>query len=252
MRIRLHSPPALILSISSMMMLLGACSTVNRGITDHFFVDTVPQGASVQLLANGINPKRHACAATPCAIPVSRNAEFVARIEKPGFEPVEIFVGNSRKRSTLAGSVAGNSAVGTGIVVGSAAYAGYLAGTVFSVGGGTGGAVGTAAGAAAGLAAGVVGAMVLTDLATGATRNLTPNPVILALSTAGEPTITDPRVDKFRKLDDLRMAVRKACPHTRQPRPAKPCNRAQDAYQDAKRDFAKLSPLLITEASETD
>lgn len=51
---------------------LGACATVTRGSKDAWVVNSEPTGAKVET-TNG-----HQCAATPCAIKMSRKSKFTA------------------------------------------------------------------------------------------------------------------------------------------------------------------------------
>jgi len=111
---------------------LPACATITRGTSEAWEVQTTPAGARVET-SNG-----HVCASTPCAIRMSREAEFTATITKDGFEPVTVTVTHQTAGAGAAG-MAGNVILG-----------------------------------------GVIGAVV--DANTGATQELTPNPVILTLS----------------------------------------------------------------------
>ncbi|WP_233245748.1 PEGA domain-containing protein [Marinicauda salina] len=68
-------------------------------------VETTPAGASVST-SNG-----YSCRSTPCAIKMPRRSEFVATIEKPGFETVEVNVTHQVSGAGGAG-MAGNVLVG--------------------------------------------------------------------------------------------------------------------------------------------
>lgn len=110
---------------------LAACATVTRGSKDAWVVNTEPSGAKVET-SNG-----HQCPSTPCAIKISRKAEFTATITKPGYKPATVAVTHKTANAGAAG-IAGNVLLG-----------------------------------------GVIGLGV--DVATGASQDLTPNPVNLTL-----------------------------------------------------------------------
>ena len=112
------------------MFLSVGCSTITRGTKDTLVVNSEPLGAYVTL-STGLNGK------TPCSFKVSRKGGFVVKIEKEGYETVEIQV---------EGQISGAGAAG-------------MAGNV--------------------LLGGIIGAGV--DAATGATKNLKPNPIDVKL-----------------------------------------------------------------------
>ena len=120
---------------------LGACATVTRGSKDAWVVTTEPSGAKVET-SNG-----HQCAATPCAIKMSRKSTFTATVTKAGFKPATVSVTHKTANAGAAG-VAGNVLLG-----------------------------------------GVIGLGV--DVATGASQDLTPNPVNLKLEPLEKPTKAD-------------------------------------------------------------
>jgi hypothetical protein len=84
---------------------LSACATVTRGANDAWVVNTEPAGARVET-SNG----RH-CASTPCAIKMSRKAEFTATITKPGYKTANVSVSHKTANAGAAG-VAGNVLLG--------------------------------------------------------------------------------------------------------------------------------------------
>jgi hypothetical protein len=110
---------------------LSACATVTRGGKDAWVVNSDPIGAEVKT-SNG-----YFCAATPCAIQMSRKSEFTATLTKNGYKPATVQVSHKTAGSGAAG-VAGNVLLG-----------------------------------------GVIGLGV--DMYTGASQDLTPNPVSLTL-----------------------------------------------------------------------
>ncbi|MEP1229797.1 MAG: hypothetical protein ABJG88_03910 [Litorimonas sp.] len=145
-----------------MACLITGCATVNRGSSDHFRIDSVPQGATAITSIETSKSKRarakdknqapvyKSCTPTPCAIKIQRLSEFTVRLEHENYETVEMFVTNSTRRSSLAtntaaaltvagttGTAAGTAAVAAGIT---AATAGTLAaaGTGFAAGAGAG------------------------------------------------------------------------------------------------------------------
>jgi len=80
------------LNVIIIAIMLSACSTVNRGASDHFRIDTVPQGATVTTSVIDMSKKKrrknqygryqdknvvtayHGCAPTPCAIKLPRQS----------------------------------------------------------------------------------------------------------------------------------------------------------------------------------
>jgi hypothetical protein len=84
---------------------LTACATVTRGSKDAWVVNTEPTGAQVQT-SNG-----HHCPSTPCAIKISRKAEFTATITKPGYKPATVAVTHKTANAGAAG-IAGNVLLG--------------------------------------------------------------------------------------------------------------------------------------------
>lgn len=84
---------------------LGACATVTRGSKDAWVVNSDPSGAKVET-TNG-----HQCAATPCAIKMSRKSKFTATLTKPGYKAATIQVDHKTANAGAAG-VAGNVLLG--------------------------------------------------------------------------------------------------------------------------------------------
>jgi hypothetical protein len=93
---------ALVLSTASS---LAACATVTRGSKDAWVVSSDPTGAKVET-TNG-----HQCAATPCAIKMSRKSKFTATLTKPGYKPATVQVSHKTANAGAAG-VAGNVLLG--------------------------------------------------------------------------------------------------------------------------------------------
>ncbi|MDB4797199.1 PEGA domain-containing protein [bacterium] len=119
-----------LLIISSLLMVTIGCASITRGSKDTLVINSDPSGAKVSL-SIGLSGK------TPCAFKVSRKGGFVVKIEKEGYETVEIQV---------LGQISGGGAAG-------------MAGNV--------------------LLGGIIGAGV--DAATGAAKDLKPNPIDVKL-----------------------------------------------------------------------
>jgi len=101
--------------VAASAMVLAGCGTITRGSNDTWVVETTPPGASVST-SNG-----YRCDSTPCAIKMPRRSEFVATIERDGFETVTVNV--THQVSTAGGtSMAGNVLVGG--IIGAAIDAG--------------------------------------------------------------------------------------------------------------------------------
>lgn len=229
-------------------IIISGCATVNRGATDYFRIDSVPQGAkasttietSKSKLARRKNPDAtpvyHGCEPTPCAIPLPRLSEFIVSLEHPGYEPTELFITNSANSGAFvantsatltsgAGVLAGNSAL-TSLAVNvttqvSAAFIGGLANVASSGAISAQGVVASAAASAPSSgsvlasslppALAVTGVMLAVDAGTGANHNLFPNPVLLGLTPQGEPTKTDPTVIEFKKILTAEEQVFTSC-----------------------------------------
>lgn len=93
------------------------CATVTRGSKDAWSINSDPQGAKVET-SNGMQ-----CAATPCAIRMSRKSEFTATVSKPGYKPATVQVTHKTAGAGAAG-VAGNVLVGGLIGIGVDAVSG--------------------------------------------------------------------------------------------------------------------------------
>ncbi|MEM9838847.1 MAG: hypothetical protein AAF830_06780 [Pseudomonadota bacterium] len=214
---------ALLLALA---LLATGCATTNRGTSDFFRIDTVPQGATVTLSLERRQSDGTmapvACPATPCAIRVPRRSEFIATIEKDGYEPFEMYVGYSSKRIAYGGSVGAN-------VVGSAG-AGFLGGmltssiaiaitdvTLTALTLGTVSASGSSAAASSVAVSGsIVGAgigvgMVAIDGVSGAYQFTAPSPVVLELVLEGTPVLSDPAIVVFREKQRIEGVARKKC-----------------------------------------
>jgi hypothetical protein len=116
--------------ISGLLITTIGCASITRGSKDTLVVNSDPSGAKVSL-SIGLSGK------TPCVFKVSRKGGFVVKIEKEGYETIEIQV---------VGQISGSGAAG-------------MAGNI--------------------LLGGIIGAGV--DAATGATKDLKPNPIDVKL-----------------------------------------------------------------------
>lgn len=104
-----------LLSLTLFAIFMSGCATVNRGATDYFRIDTVPQGAMATTTIETsdsknrrnrnpkLKPVYESCEPTPCAIALPRRSEFVVKLEHEGYQPTELFITNS-------GSAAGYTA----------------------------------------------------------------------------------------------------------------------------------------------
>ncbi len=88
---------------------LGGCATITRGTSQDYAIDSRPTGASVSLSTG------QTCE-TPCKLHLKRRDEFVARVNKEGYDPVDIEV-ESRVMGGGGAAGAGNLLFG-GIVGG--------------------------------------------------------------------------------------------------------------------------------------
>jgi len=228
------------------------CATVNRGIDDHFRIDTVPQGAKITTSIEtresirkrrknkNLTPEYEGCNPTPCAIQLSRLAEFTFTVENEGYEPVEMYISSSNKKGSATANTAATVATTAGTVaVGAASTAAYALGVAQVSGAilyGTGsvltlGLIPVETAVSAGIAAGtaiapstaslataavppalaVTGGMLLIDAGTGANKNLYPNPVVLELAPKGSPVKYDPTVNLFKEREAAENKYDDAC-----------------------------------------
>ena len=83
---------------------ISGCATITRGTTDVLVIESEPSGATVTT-STGLSGK------TPTSFKVSRKGGFVVKIEKEGYEPVEVQV-NSKVAGSGAAGMAGNIILG--------------------------------------------------------------------------------------------------------------------------------------------
>ena len=253
---------------------LPACATVNHGASDHFRIDSAPQGAKVVTTLETRDSKRRragnpklkkefiGCEPTPCSIKLSRHSRFIAAIEHPGYERAEIFIDSTSKQGSFAGSMAMTTATVTGGAVLGAATAAALSAFAAQIGAAmvsvtlnvasyglinvpvssvTVATTSTSSAAAAAVppALAVTGGMLLIDAASGANKNLFPNPVVLGLAPDGAEVIIDPFVVLFRKELDAQDNVDLICDTNS----GKECRTARALLADAvdnRREFQKV------------
>jgi len=124
---------------------LSGCATVNRGITDYFRIDSVPQGAKAtttietydskqaRIKNPELKPVYHSCEPTPCAIPLYRRSEFVVTLEQEGYETAEMFITNSSSSGSFTANMAASTATTTGTMAAGAAVGAAFATTASAV-----------------------------------------------------------------------------------------------------------------------
>ena len=95
----------IVLAVCAASTVLAGCGTITRGSNDTWVVETDPPGATVST-SNG-----YQCQSTPCAIKMPRRSEFVATIERAGYETVTVNVTHQVSGAGGA-SMAGNVLVG--------------------------------------------------------------------------------------------------------------------------------------------
>ena len=114
-------------------LLLSACATVNKGTSDFFRIDSVPQGAAatttVETAASKnarrknpqLEPVYLGCSPTPCAIKLNRRQKFVIKLEHSGFQTAEMFITNSRDSASFTGNMAATTVTTAGTMAAGAA-----------------------------------------------------------------------------------------------------------------------------------
>ena len=113
-------------------LFLSSCATVNRGSTDYFRIDTVPQGAkattsletSASLIAReknkNIAPVYKGCEPTPCSIPLPRRSEFIITLEQDGYENAEMYITNSSNSGSFTANMAATTVTSAGVTTAAA------------------------------------------------------------------------------------------------------------------------------------
>ena len=93
------------LGTTGLSIVLSSCATLTRGTEEALEIKTEPSGAIAKVLPTG-----EMCQ-TPCALVKKRKDEFIVRIEKEGYKPVEIPVRSVIAEAGAAG-MAGNVILG--------------------------------------------------------------------------------------------------------------------------------------------
>jgi hypothetical protein len=148
--------------ISGLLITTIGCASITRGSKDTLVVNSDPNGAKVSL-SIGLSGK------TPCAFKVSRKGGFVVKIEKEGYETIELQV---------VGQISGAGSAG-------------MAGNV--------------------LIGGIIGIGV--DAATGATKDLKPNPIDVKLVLIKQSDKPPEQTNIEGKEINLKLSIVESCDH---------------------------------------
>ena len=230
------------------------CATVNRGIDDHFRIDTVPQGAKITTSIEtpkskrkrrknkNIAPVYEGCNPTPCAIQLPRLSEFTFTVEHAGYEPVEMYITSSKKRGSITANTAATAVTTTGAAGVTIAWTTSLIGGTFGSGAASTLAPTLATSAVPPVLA-ATGAMLILDAGTGANQNLFPNPVVLELTPEGLPVQTDPAINMFKEREAAEEKFNKNCSS---PRGANKTYKKSDLCHALKLDLRKKKENLKT------
>lgn len=136
-------------------IIISGCASVNRGATDYFRIDTVPQGAkattTIETAASkrargqnrNIPPIYESCEPTPCFIALPRRSEFIVKLEQSGYENAEMYITNSTNSAAFTANMAATTATAVGTTAGTIAVGSALATGIGTVGAGlVGGTIG--------------------------------------------------------------------------------------------------------------
>ena len=74
-----------LIAVAALPVLLGACATLDRGVTETFVVRTTPAGAQAS------SSSGWECE-TPCSIDIARRGDFVVTLRKKGYETKTVAV----------------------------------------------------------------------------------------------------------------------------------------------------------------
>ncbi len=100
-----------IAGLGSMLVGLGGCATLSRGLDDEVAVVSEPPGAAV---ASSVGA---ACAATPCTLTVRRDAVFTVTVSKPGYASRTVDVGTRISGTGAALATENVATAGLGLAV---------------------------------------------------------------------------------------------------------------------------------------
>jgi len=132
------------LALPLVSIIISGCATVNRGATDYFRIDTVPQGAKATTTIEtavskkarrqnrDIPPIYESCEPTPCSIALPRRSEFIVKLEQSGYENAEMFITNSSSSAAFTANMAATTATAVGTTVATAGA--IAAGSVLTTG----------------------------------------------------------------------------------------------------------------------
>jgi hypothetical protein len=105
------------LLIICLMALTSACATITRGSNDTLVIETDPPSAEARL-SNGLTCK------TPCSLKMKRKEACVVKIERAGYEPVEVNITpqiSGAGGAGMAGNVLFGGLIGAAVDAGSGA-----------------------------------------------------------------------------------------------------------------------------------
>ncbi len=105
------------LLIICLMALTSACATITRGSNDTLVIETDPPSAEARL-SNGLICK------TPCSLKMKRKEACVVKIEREGYEPVEVNITpqiSGGGSAGMAGNVLFGGLIGAAVDAGSGA-----------------------------------------------------------------------------------------------------------------------------------
>lgn len=208
-----------IISLIGIFLLLPACATTSRGVYDTLVIDTQPSGATVTTDLVRVKPKTNSgvpiyygCSSTPCEIRLHRKSEFILTLSKPGFEDVDIGVDGQLFKEALTANLGAAGVAGTGIAltaVGSLVAVSSAFGASAGTAIGSGVVLGPAAVAGIAAAAGTLIVSTGVDNLTGASYNLSPNPIFINLPPVGTRFEPHPKAEalKFKRDNPEEWAV---------------------------------------------
>lgn len=166
-----------------LLSVLSACMTVTRGTTEVIHIVSKPVGAEVraQLLhksgakdqTNNTNGTVLSCSPTPCDIVLPRASYARVSVQKDGYEPIKFLVlskGSTPTSTIKPGMIVAGTLDGSHVIAGTPSSQSFLSGNTMSS-------------AQILTFYGTPGAFI--DMATGANRVFSPNPVTVILNKNG-------------------------------------------------------------------
>jgi len=153
---------------------------------------------------SAIPPVYKGCQPTPCSIPLPRRSEFIVTLEQDGYEDAQMYITNSTSSASFTANMAA-AATTTATTTTTSAFVVAPALSALTFGLIPAQTFGTTLLSSAVPPLLVAnGGMLLVDTATGANENLFPNPVVLQMAPQGTPTKTDPNVEPFLNILDIK------------------------------------------------